>query len=111
MTDFSEFHVVIVDGHPDDVDVSVLHPTACPVWVGTSPNWQGETVRYECGITWEIDNTGFDSMFPDGLEPGIWRVRSWHEVIPGNPNWGSGFSEHDAGVEVERLELADNDAY
>ena len=100
-THTGDWHVIYAEepDHPDDWDPIVLHPNSCGLTFT-----EGFGVDRICGVRHEIDNNGFDDLLPNH-EIGWFRVRDWVEQIPGNPNWGSGFTELDAGVEVEGLDV------
>ena len=55
------------------------------------------TREYQCMTTHEIGNVGFDTMFPDGMQAGLYLVRPWVEYIPANLEH---MGDWDGGVEV-----------
>lgn len=95
-------HVLYVEKDGEELFPHLLHPEDCNVWIGTVPDNWGVTRRYYCAVTSEIENMGYDSMFPDGLTPGWFRLTPWYEHHPGGP-WGPAWE--DAGVEVEEFEV------
>ena len=99
-TKYGAWHVVHVEEDGDEWAAQLLHP-GCPF----SFESEGPLVTYRCGPAWEVENVGFDTIFPDGIpeETSWWKVRTWSEVRPGLPTDRSGFSWVDTGVEVERL--------
>lgn len=102
-TYYGDYHVVRVkDLENDEWDFQVLHPESCSVWVGSKPDTWGQTVSYQCSFAQEVNNAGYDTIFPDGYEEGWYRVRVWIEEIPGTP-FNSGFTDYDGGAEVETI--------
>ena len=99
------WHVVVVE--PEDPNdalsppiMEVYHPETCRIQITDPPDQWGSR-RYGCMTAQEIENVGYDTMFPDGLKEGVYQVRPWLQYHPSTPSHGG---EWDSGVEVINLE-------
>lgn len=89
-------HVIIIQGDFwEDDRVQVLHPQGCARWRN---DWG--VIVHECLVSSEIDAVGYDSLFPDGLEEGMYLVEGRVIVHPSGP-WGP--EEYDVEVYVRPL--------
>ena len=88
---------------PSEEDVVVVHPGCFFEDQDVGIHGMTDYRQYHCLMQLEIDNMGYDTIFPDGIpeEDSWWAAMPWWEEFPGGP-WGP--SEWDGGVEVVRLE-------
>lgn len=98
-TTYGEWHVVHVEALGDDEhETTVFHPETCRISILDPPGHpMAPTREYQCMTTHEIGNVGFDTMFPDGMQAGLYLVRPWVEYIPANLEH---MGDWDGGVEV-----------
>lgn len=90
-------HVLLVEDDGDETAMFVKHPESCERFSKYGEPIE-EAMGYRCGVDFELDNAGFDSLGPERLDLpiGQYLIESWHEVIVLPPHIGG--REYDGGL-------------